>query len=512
MITFRRIFGVLTLLALAACGGGGGGAPGGTGTADYQIEGVAATGAAMVGATISVQDSKGTSYSCANKTGTDGRYSCRVSAKAVPPFVLTAQIGTDDSTALNSVVLEPAAGKTATAHITPLSNALLQIDLVYLNANGTTPAQAIQRVKDRKKQITDALSNVITEAGLASTNFDFLTDSSFAANTGAGMDRVLDNISVKNTSISSSTTTVEIALKNNPDANEKATLDSTEETTVKKTVTTKSSTEIQSANPAKLTRNQSEFQGTYTVNTTFYSTDVDSNGVSTFFPPETKTATFKVANDNTITCTGDLTSCSGSLTIDKNNVATFTITKDNTSLSGSIDNSFKVTATLSSNKTIDGINKTTSGNTVGWKNKSTRTNSLQDFAGTYNISVPSLVYRDADKGAIVATSDSTKYPTSVSGTVSIGNDGKVSSCSIGGFTNCTGGLVLKHNEDNGALFTISANNAANPNNTSSATLWGTFTGSVDNTTKKASGTVNARIKDSYKFSGDFTGAPQSGKQ
>ena len=204
---------------------------------------------------------------------------------------------------------------------------------------------------------------------------------------------------------------------------------------------------------------------------------------------------------------------SGSLAYD-NNVATFTVTNTNgtssTTLKGSVDNFFKVTATVSSKDTS--TNDSTTGNIVGWKNKSTRTNSLQDFAGTYNISVPSLVYRDADKGAIVATSDSTKYPTSVSGTVSIGNDGKVSSCSIGGFTNCTGGLVLKHNEDNGALFTISANNAANPNNTSSATLWGTFTGSVDNTTKKASGTVNARIKDSYKFSGDFTGAPQSGKQ
>ena len=291
MITLRRIFGVLTLLALAACGGGGGGTPGGTGTADYQIEGVAATGAAMVGATISVKDSKGTSYSCANKTGTDGRYSCRVSGKAVPPFVLTAQIGTDDSTALNSVVLEPTAGKTATAHITPLSNALLQIDLVYLNANDTTPAKAIQRVKDRKQQITDALSNVITEAGLTSANFDFLTDSSFAANTGAGMDRVLDNISVKNTSTSSSTTTVEIALKNTTD---KATLSSTDTdlTNTAKKVTSKDSNAIQIVNPVKPTRSQSDFQGTYTVNTTFYS----NNGDGSFVPPQTKTGTFTVDN------------------------------------------------------------------------------------------------------------------------------------------------------------------------------------------------------------------------
>ncbi len=509
MITFKRVLGVLTLASLVACGGGGGGG-GSSATADYQIEGVAATGAAMVGATISVKDSKGTSYSCANKTGTDGRYSCRVSGKAVPPFVLTAQIGTDDSTALNSVVIEATAGKTATAHITPLSNALLQIDFAYLNADSTTPTQAIQRVKDRKKQITDALTKVIEEAVAAEkvNTFDFLTDSSFAANTGTGMDRLLDNISVKNTSSSANATTVEIALKNTLD---KATLSSTDKdltnTTIK--VTSKDAKTIQDANPIKQPKTQTDFQGTYTVNTTFYSTDVDSNGVSTFFPPETKTATFKVAIDNTITCTGDLLSCSGSLTFDKNNVATFTITKDNTSLSGSIDNSFKVTATLSSNKTIDGINKTTSGNTVGWKNNSIRKNSLADFAKTYTITVKNVVYKNAIKGDVVtiADNDRSNYPASVSGTVTIGTDGQVTGCDFGdtNFQVCTGGLVLKHNDSSGAFFVISAKNKGD-----SLALWGTFTGSVDNTTKYVSGTVNARIKDSYKFSGDFTGSPQQG--
>ncbi len=506
MITLRLIFGVLTLLALAACGGGGGG---GTGSADYQLEGVAATGAAMVGATISVNDTKGNSYSCANKTGTDGKYSCAVSGKAVPPLLMTAQIGNDDSTSLKSPVLDATPGKTSRVHITPLSNALIQIDWTYLSADGRTATEMTNRLKDRKKQITDALTKVIEEAvGADKVNsFDFLTDSSFAASTGTGMDRLLDNISVKNVSSNSSETKFEIALKN---TNDNATFGSTEATTVTKSVTIKSTTEIKGVNPVKPPRVKADFVGGYTVNVTFYS----NNGDGSFDPPETKTVKFTVAEDYAITCSTDpLTGCTGSLAYD-NNVATFTVTNTNgtssTTLKGSVDNFFKVTATVSSKDTS--TNDSTTGNIVGWKNKSTRTNSLQDFAGTYNISVPSLVYRDADKGAIVATSDSTKYPTSVSGTVSIGNDGKVSSCSIGGFTNCTGGLVLKHNEDNGALFTISANNAANPNNTSSATLWGTFTGSVDNTTKKASGTVNARIKDSYKFSGDFTGAPQSGKQ
>jgi len=99
MNTLRGFLGLLALAGLVACGGGGGGTPGVTGTADYQIEGIAATGAAMIGATISVKDSKGTSYSCPDKTGTDGKYSCAVSSKAVPPLLMTAQIGSDDSTA-----------------------------------------------------------------------------------------------------------------------------------------------------------------------------------------------------------------------------------------------------------------------------------------------------------------------------------------------------------------------------------------------------------------------------
>jgi hypothetical protein len=504
MNTLRGFLGLLALAGLVACGGGGGGAPGFTGAADYQIEGIAATGAAMIGATISVNDSKRTSYSCPEKTGTDGKYSCAVSGKAVPPLLMTAQIGSDDSTSLKSPVLDATPGKKSTVHITPLSNALIQIDWAYLSADGRTSSEITNRIKDRKKQITDALSNVIAEAVDAdkANSFDFLTDSSFAANTGTGMDRLLDNISVKNVSSNSSETKFEIALKNTTD---KSTLGSadTDLTNTTKKVTTKNTTDIQYFNPATPSRVKADFVGGYTVNVTFYS----NNGDGSFDPPETKTVTFTVASDYVITCsTEPLTGCTGSLTYD-NNVATFTVTKtsgtNSTTVKGSIDNFFKVTATVSSKDTTS--NDSTTGNIVGRKNKSTRTNSLQDFAAAYNISVPSLVYRDAGTGAIVTTSDSTKYPLSVSGTVSIGNDGKVISCSIGGFNKCTGGLVLKHNEANGALFTISANNAANTSNTSSATLWGTFTGTVD-TTKKVSGTVNARIKDSYKFSGDFTGS------
>jgi len=413
---------------------------------------------------------------------------------------MSAQIGSDDSTSLKSPVLDATPGKTSRVHITPLSNALIQIDWAYLSADGRTSSEITTRVKDWKKQITDALSNLITEAGLTSASFDFLTDSSFAANTGAGMDRLLDNISVKNVSSNSSETKIEIALKNTTDKAALASTDTDLTNTIKK-VTSKNTNDIQSVNPPTPTRVKANFVGDYTVNVTFYS----NNGDGSFVPPETKTVKFTVADDYVITCsTEPLTGCTGSLAYD-NNVATFTVTKtsgtSSTTLKGSVDNFFKVTATVSSKDTSN--NNSTTGNIVGWKNKSSRSNSLQDFAGTYNINVPSLVYRDADKGAIVTTSDSTKYPSSVSGTVSIGSDGKVSSCSIGGFKNCTGGLVLKHKDLSGALFVISAKD-----NSDSTALWGTFTGSVA-TDKNVTGAVNARIKDSYKFSGDFTGSPQN---
>ena len=54
MITLQRIFGVLTLLALAACGGGGGGGEASGGPGVYEIPIAAGTGAAMAGASVTV--------------------------------------------------------------------------------------------------------------------------------------------------------------------------------------------------------------------------------------------------------------------------------------------------------------------------------------------------------------------------------------------------------------------------------------------------------------------------
>jgi len=112
-------------------------------------------------------------------------------------------------------------------------------------------------------------------------------------------------------------------------------------------------------------------------------------------------------------------------------------------------------------------------------------------------------------GKIETPSDTLKNPSSVSGTITIGSDGKVTACTIVSLKNCTGGLILKHKDQGGASFVISANDAASTIDTDliKSTFWGTFAGSVD-TSKSVSGSLTAKIKDGYKVSGDFTGSPQ----
>ena len=84
---------VAVAVGIVACGGGGGGGL----TADPTLSGVAAIGAPLSGATITLVDSKGLSFT--TTADADGKYAFSKAdiAAATPPFLITASTSLGDS-------------------------------------------------------------------------------------------------------------------------------------------------------------------------------------------------------------------------------------------------------------------------------------------------------------------------------------------------------------------------------------------------------------------------------
>ena len=149
MITLRRIFGMLTLLALVACGGGGGGGVGG-GSDGYEIPIAAGTGAAMAGATVTVEDSANNkTINCSGTTDQDGYITCNVPASYVPPFLITVYPADDSADNMKSVVVSPNKGKNPKVPVTPLTNLLIEADSVFYETAKVEDAKV--RLAARKK-------------------------------------------------------------------------------------------------------------------------------------------------------------------------------------------------------------------------------------------------------------------------------------------------------------------------------------------------------------------------
>ena len=109
----------------------------------YTVSGVAATGAPLVGATVTLTDSKGGTTQSA-LTGADGTYS--IVTKGPAPFVLTAAFNDVDGTpALLSSVVAPANGGGAAvslvANLNPLTSLVTQRVLGIVPATAPTVAQ-----------------------------------------------------------------------------------------------------------------------------------------------------------------------------------------------------------------------------------------------------------------------------------------------------------------------------------------------------------------------------------
>lgn len=264
MITLRRIFGVLTLLALAACGGGGGGGEASSGPGGYEIPIAAGTGAAMAGATVTVEDSASNkTIDCSGTTDENGYITCNVPASYVPPFLITVYPADDSADNMKSVVISPTKGKNPRAPVTPLTNLLIEADYAYLNADTTTTEQAKARIAARKKQISDALANVFTQflGADKAKNFDFLTDSSFLPGSNDGTDLLLDNIKVEGLKVSlKKTVSINVVI----------------ETDHAKKLTPIALNDVSSNLVVLDTRTSTEFAGVYDIDVTF--TSYKANG------------------------------------------------------------------------------------------------------------------------------------------------------------------------------------------------------------------------------------------
>ncbi|MEW6683990.1 MAG: hypothetical protein AB1451_13915 [Nitrospirota bacterium] len=181
----------LGLILLAGCNGGGGSSS----PAATTVTGTAATGAAIVGATISIKDAAGDTATAT--TGTDGTYSLDVTGMT-PPFLLQVDVG--GGSFLYSV------GETAgTVNVHPLTDLIIrtwyEVQGDTIDAAFADPTAAPPPSDTELQVIVSVVENLVkkwlVDAGLDPAQFDMLT-TPFDADS-SGFDGVLDVLQVDTT-------------------------------------------------------------------------------------------------------------------------------------------------------------------------------------------------------------------------------------------------------------------------------------------------------------------------
>ncbi len=186
---------ILTLLLTACGGGGGGGGDAGTTptpTTPPTLRGVAATGAPLVNAQVSVVDGQGKAVGTATTHAADGSYSLTLSvtSPAAPLFIQARGMDAAGTLqVLHSTV--PTVSAAMVGHVTPLTNAVVALAL------GTEPAPVFAAAATSSSQLTqmatattaasDFLKTLVKTqiSDLKLTTLDLLADASFTANKSA---------------------------------------------------------------------------------------------------------------------------------------------------------------------------------------------------------------------------------------------------------------------------------------------------------------------------------------
>lgn len=185
----------MTALALSACGGGSSSSSGGSAPPAAQtVSGVAATGAAMQGATVTLVDAAGKSVDCP-ADATTGAFHCTVTGMTAP-FALSAFGNVADSQA--TLIAVSATGGTQTINITPITNAIaatligdnptkLMGNTGLLQTKVTT-----QAVAGTEQAYAAALADLLAATG--NTGVDLISGPLTAG--GPGLDKLLDQLKI----------------------------------------------------------------------------------------------------------------------------------------------------------------------------------------------------------------------------------------------------------------------------------------------------------------------------
>lgn len=192
-----RLAALVLFLLLSACGGGGGGgdATGAAPATPPTLRGVAATGAPLVNAQVSVVDGQGRAVGTATTHAADGSYSLTLSvtSPAAPLFIQARGMdAAGHMQVLHGSV--PAVGAAMVGHVTPLTNAVVALAL------GTEPAPVFAAATSSTAQLTQLggasaaaadfvkalLKTQLTDLKITDAKaLDLLGDTGFAASKGA---------------------------------------------------------------------------------------------------------------------------------------------------------------------------------------------------------------------------------------------------------------------------------------------------------------------------------------
>lgn len=163
------------------------------------LSGVAATGVALAGSTVTVTDSTGANKSAT--TDANGHYTLDITGMTAPFVIVASGMAGDGAETLVSLIAtQPTTGQSVVANITPLTNTLAAAidstgDPLHLTAHVATEATNItaNKLATATTNLQTALAPLLTQVSASATT-DFISGILMA--NGTGIDKLLDILQI----------------------------------------------------------------------------------------------------------------------------------------------------------------------------------------------------------------------------------------------------------------------------------------------------------------------------